>query len=123
MVAVKGYLDEMEVPAYFTNLMMTRNSQGAYIVAYHEVNDENHPLEGYVPSIEEITLSKCKVGTKADFAIVGKINKKGSSASSKELALKKEHWNRIESGVICQHDVVDKMRDKAFAREFPGKHW
>lgn len=123
MTTVKIYLDEMEVPAYFTNLMMSRSSQDAYMVSYQEVDDRNHHLEGYVPSIEEITLSKCELLTKAEMAIGDEINRRRTSASSKDLALLDQINGKMLYGVYCQSDVVDKMRDEAFAREFPGKHW
>jgi hypothetical protein len=114
------YLEEMEVPSYFTNIMMSRNSQEAYIVTADEASDNNHSINGYVPSIEEITLSKCKVGTSRDYAAIQKLARKGDAASSQEKALRKSMSDQYVAGIECQVEVVNAMRAEAFNKEFSG---
>ncbi len=122
MTSVKKYLNEMEVPDYFTNIMMSKNSQDAHIVSAQEASDENHLLVGYVPSIEEITLSKCKISTERDHEISVALTRKGASASKQEKALLKRINEEAFKGGECQFNVVYAMRVEAFTREF-GEVW
>ena len=122
MNMVKHYLEEMEIPSYYTNLMMSRSSVEAYVVSLTEAFDDSHRLMGYAPSIEEITLSKCQLPSTHERETARAIARKGALASRQESASKKQVVDKTLAGVQCQVDVVTKMRAEAFAREFPGEH-
>jgi hypothetical protein len=57
MVRVRDYLQNMEVDSFFTEKLISTNSQDAYVVTLNEA--ATHHLSDDVPSIEEILLSKC----------------------------------------------------------------
>ena len=123
MTLVANYLDEMEVPKYFTNLMLSRSSQDAYLVSRVEVDDLDHPLSGYVPSIEEITLSRCAVASKQVSSLAGALASKGRQISKKEMVTLQRLAEEERKGWKCQDDVVSQMRREALAKEFPGSAW
>jgi len=120
MATVRNYLEEMEVPAYYTDLMMSRNSQDAYMVSFREASDDKHRIEGYVPSIEEITLSRCKVMPKSEREKAE--SRIGKAASPEEKAELKKYYDELQNGYRCQADVLRSMKEEAFASEFPDPY-
>lgn len=124
--SIRQYLDEMEIPSYYADLMMSRNSETAYVLSAEELNGPEHLLLGWTPSIEEITISRCRGvanPTEREYYAAGDIARKGSSATSRELAFKEQILDRSNAHAQCQTDAETKMRAEAFSKEFGDKAW
>lgn len=128
MSLVRRYLEEMEIPNYYIDKMMSRSSQDAYLISHIEATSPDHPLSGYVASIEEITLSKCKTKPKREReqeyeALGQRIRERGGIPLDKNDPSLKKFMDETDIEIRCKIDVVDEMRTEAFHIEFAGEHW
>lgn len=115
---VREYLQEMEVPNFYIEAMMAKNSQDAYIVTSDD--DVKYRLNGYAPSIEEITLTKCKPLTDEQCRAMVLLARKGNRRNPEENSLFESLLAKSDSGSYCQRDVMKQVRADAFTREFLG---
>lgn len=118
MIEVRKYLEEMEVPTYFIDLMMSRNSQNVYLVTNGDIFNESHLLTGYSPSIEEFLLRQCETVSEQEYAIVTEIVKKGAAASPEEKAFRQNSAAKASAGLNCEFEAFVKIQEDAFSREF-----
>ncbi len=117
MIDVRRYLEDMEIPTYYIDLMMSRNSQNVYLVTQDDVFSKEHNLAGYSPSIEEFTLRECTTVSEEEYAKAAVASRKGAAASPEEKAALERTDAKMEAAAHCQNDALAKMQKDAISRE------
>ncbi|MGO9311549.1 MAG: hypothetical protein ACLQDI_02315 [Syntrophobacteraceae bacterium] len=118
LIDVRRYLEEMEVPTYYIDLMMSRNSQQVYLVTDDDVFNKSHHLSCYTPSIEEFMLRQCQTVSEQEWAAQAAIEEKGTAATPEEERFVQGIWAKFGACNRCEHGEFIKMQNDAFRREF-----
>ena len=113
---VKTYLADMEIDQYWIDRMFAVNSQESYMPTLQEADDRLHHLMGFVPSLEEVVLSKCNQDTDVD----KKLSELRNASKPFSAEDQKKFEQIIEDSKVfseCQDTVLSDMQRAAFERE------
>ncbi len=120
MEKVRNYLNEMEIPQFYIDMVMSHSSQDSYLLKYDEEN--KYGLSKDAPSIEEILLSKCSTLTPQESAIEGSLARKAVKTPEEEYLLK-QILDKYSQFSTCRRIELDKLQLLAWEREISQGRW
>ena len=113
MNSVRSYLQAMDIDLYWIDILLSTNSQNAYITKPEEAEDGVHAFVRTIPPIEEAQLLNCKDNT--DY------NKRRLNEMQASGSFPKEEFDGITADIRkfdeCKRDVLDSLRAEALKRE------
>jgi TPR repeat protein len=113
---VKAYLADMEIDQYWIDRMFAASSQESYMPTLAEADSQLHRLMGFVPSLEEVVLSKCNQDPDFEKKL------KELQSARKPLSDDDQQKSKLlleDSNVFfqCQETVLSDIQRAAFERE------
>lgn len=116
-IAIRAYLTDMEVDQYWIDRMFATNSGEVFIPSWVEADNKVRHLMGIVPTLEEVTLSKCHYNLEADQKFQKFVDEQEGKFSQKQIQEMKMNFKINDNIFECKRYVLDEMRNAAFERE------